>query len=39
MKLSRNADIALLLLFIKSQRHDKIKKHSLWVQAVKIGEK
>ena len=29
MKRSRNADIALLLLFIKSKRRDKIEKHSL----------
>ena len=36
LKRSKNADIAFLLLFIKSQRNDKFQKHSLGVQALKI---
>ena len=40
MKHNKNADTLLfLLLFTKSQREKKLKKHFLRVQALKKGEK
>ena len=40
MKHNKNEDTLLfLLLFTKSQREKKLKKHSLRVQALKKGEK
>ena len=39
MERNNNADTLLfLLLFTKSQREKKFKKHYLWVQALKKGE-